>query len=395
MWWNKKRAGPVRSSIAIANALELGSTVKSRLVCWNRLQKTRRWIDYGRTLSRSRKVCSYIGWVGHRNVGDEALYQVFRDVLFPKLLMTLDDDFSVLSWMTKRNRAAAPTLLGGGTLINVKPYYEALYEASKRGAPFAVFGTGVSDLAFWSRHPSHTERGGSALWPELLKRSKYVGVRGPRSAEWLESHGVPHVEIVGDAALSLPKVKAKKGDQFLVGINLGSHDPIDGDKEKLFQATLQLARYVLRQGAKIVYFSLHQIDWEIGRRLQCLLGDIESIEFLPLDMNVARVCSQIAKCDVVVGQRLHATVLACGQGVANLSLSYQPKCFDFLESIGQSRLALDTSSISGDVLIDQYQWLIENQLSVASGIDAECDRFRKLQITRAQTVQSILYDKTL
>jgi len=379
---------------AVLKPLQLGLALRRRLGRWRRLHGVRRWQDYQRAMTGETAVCSYIGWVGHGNVGDDALYEAFRDVLFPKLLMTLEDDVSALSWVARRRQEVAPTLLGGGTLINVMPYYDALVRAHSKGAPFAVFGTGVSDSTFWSRFPEHKLRGGAALWPDLLREARYIGVRGPRSAESLDRQGIRNVEIIGDPALSLPKLpRRRNSEKFVLGLNLGSHDPVDGGAPAVFDAALDLARHVLKQGAEIMYVCLHAIDAELGKRLYFALGKPDRFRLLPCNGDVSRVCSQLARCDLVVGQRLHATVLACAQGVANLSLSYQPKCFDFLESIGQSKLAIDTVGVSGGALIERYDWLLAHQDSVEAEIAVACDRFRRLQSTRAREVQSMLFDE--
>jgi Uncharacterized conserved protein len=95
---------------------------------------------------------------------------------------------------------------------------------------------------------------------------------------------------------------------------------------------------------------------------------------------------QLAGFDYVVGQRLHATILACVQGVPNLSLSYQPKCLDFLESINMPELALPTEDISSTGLIERFEWLVQAETVVRNSIVSECNQFRTLQQQNASTL---------
>jgi polysaccharide pyruvyl transferase WcaK-like protein len=106
-------------------------------------------------------------------------------------------------------------------------------------------------------------------------------------------------------------------------------------------------------------------------------------ELLPFNASVAETMQQLAGFDFVVGQRLHATILACAQGVPNLSLSYQPKCLDFLESITQAELALPTETITSAGLIERFEWLVHSEMAVHAAIVTECDRFRDLQRSNA------------
>jgi polysaccharide pyruvyl transferase WcaK-like protein len=62
--------------------------------------------------------------------------------------------------------------------------------------------------------------------------------------------------------------------------------------------------------------------------------------------------ASIAGCDVVIGQRLHSVILAFAYGVPALSLSYQPKCLDFLESVGFADLSLKTDDVIAGRLVE-------------------------------------------
>ena len=83
-------------------------------------------------------------------------------------------------------------MLGGGTMIGAASWsvgYANSYEESlnRTGLGFA-FGSGVAenqfppDNEFFVADPSTYRR-----WAGLLKRSRYVGVRGPRSAQHSKS----------------------------------------------------------------------------------------------------------------------------------------------------------------------------------------------------------------
>jgi polysaccharide pyruvyl transferase WcaK-like protein len=355
---------------------------------WDRLNRyryLRRADDYRAVLLRTKPLFTYIGWLGYQNVGDEALYLAFRDELFPDALLQPYDDFSALSCLSGFSNERL-NVLGGGTLINVNPYLLALEKIRARGERYVVWGTGVADLGYWSKHPEHSDRGNSERWLSILRDAQYIGVRGPRSAAWLTENGITGVDVLGDPALSIrPAAKKMQADTGVLGINLGSHDPVSGGDENVFSAVVALIRHALQRGFKVQYFSLHAIDAEIGRVLQAAVAS-KGFELLPFSASVTETMHQLAGFDYVVGQRLHATILACAQGVPNLSLSYQPKCLDFLESIKQSQLALPTEEITSVGLIEQFEWLVQSRMLVCNAIVSECDRFRNLQRVNASAL---------
>lgn len=345
----------------------------------------RRREDYAAVLGQAAPVLTYIGYLGHHNIGDEALFEAFRDRLFTRALLLPYDDVSPLAGLVrfKVNRWA---VLGGGTLINVNPYLDALERCVAQGRPFAVFGTGVADLEYWSQHPQY-QRGNVERWVKVLAKAAYIGVRGPRSLRWLQEQGIQSAELIGDPALCVEAVAGGARDvspraQPVLGVNLGSHDPVSGGAEPTLAATAALVRHAIAKGFAVRFVPLHYIDEEAAHRLQQMLnpGEMSTLRFTGA---VADTLAQIQECTVLVGQRLHATVLACALDVPTLSLSYQPKCLDFLESLHCAELAVDTQGITDSALIERFDWLCAQREPLLAKIAAARDSLRTLQRQRA------------
>ncbi|MEN3347359.1 MAG: hypothetical protein V7632_994, partial [Bradyrhizobium sp.] len=257
-----------------------------------------------------------------------------------------------------------------------------LERAQRAGLPTFAFGTGVGDLSYWDKYPS-ANRGNAKRWIAALKAARYVGVRGPRSQRWLREHGID-AEILGDAALSIdyPQAKAPDEQGAIVGVNLGSHDPVSGDANGLFEAATSLVTHALRKGYRVRYVSMHAIDHDIGLRLQTRIAD-PGFRLEPLAHDTGTLLRQLAQCSLIVGQRLHTTVLACGLGIPNLSLSYQPKCLDFLESMECQHLGVPTEGITGAALVERFDWLAASADATSASIRKARDAFRAKQKLRA------------
>lgn len=359
------------------------SSIRRRLRKFRDHWHLRDWRDY-RKQRDAEQWLRYIGWAGHRNIGDDALYLAFKRQLCGRALLLPIDDLSPLS-MRSRHWQSSTAVLGGGTLINVNSYLAPLENAVAKGEEFVVFGTGVADLDFWSRHPSQG-RGHAQRWLRVLRSARHIGVRGPRSLQWLAENGIEGAEVIGDPALSLvtpADAPAARGGTGRVGLNLGSHDPVNGGQGRTIEAALALARHVLARGLQLRYLSLNDADHELGRALAAQLGHT-GFELLPFSTDVDRGLRDIAGCDWLVGQRLHATVLASALAVPNLSLSYQPKCLDFLESIGCEDLSIDTEQISGRQLVDRFEALVADADRCRTRLLDRCGQYRRLQQQRAQ-----------
>ncbi len=83
---------------------------------------------------------------------------------------------------------------------------------------------------------------------------------------------------------------------------------------------------------------------------------------LPGQPNAAMLCSTtdglapllsiIAGCDMMVGMRLHALILAAAAGVPSVALAYDPKVTAFMQASGQSDAVYDLNTPNLDALTD-------------------------------------------
>lgn len=164
-------------------------------------------------VKRGTSKIGYIGWVGHANLGDEAMFQAISQSLAPNQVVSLlpvpgERLLQVVGAGGSKRFGAA--LLGGGTLINHFYLDLAKLVASWR-IPFCIAGTGVGSPGFgFSSRDEDNLQG----WAEILRRSPLVAVRGPKSAQLLQQIGVSNVEVIGDPALGftpdlLPPLRAK------------------------------------------------------------------------------------------------------------------------------------------------------------------------------------------
>jgi polysaccharide pyruvyl transferase WcaK-like protein len=305
----------------------------------------------------------YLGYVGHRNYGDDALFDAitgqmmpgpdFEVADLPPFPRTLAARANALNDAVDLSRYTA-MVVGGGTLIYRENYLDLAERSLKRGIPLLVAGTGVGDTEYWKAHlPDGVLDGAVRRWNDVLREAVLVGVRGPRSVAALHAMGIESATAIGDPALAVTmNVKLAPQRSEVIGINLGTHDPIWGEQARVDREMVTFARGVIERSKRVRFLAMSPIDVEIGKRLGAAI-DSPAYE---IAWDPRTIESEIAGCDVVIGQRLHSVILAFAYGVPSLSLSYQPKCLDFLESVGFPECSVKTDDVTAARL---NAWLAE------------------------------------
>ncbi|MBB4684449.1 polysaccharide pyruvyl transferase family protein [Amycolatopsis jiangsuensis] len=289
----------------------------------------------------------YVGWTGQGNLGDDAI----ADALLPRLT-------GVESWHVPhdpaafarrafdggiRGSGARAVLVGGGTVVGRRNWRLLLTATGlvlARRRPWHLIGIGVEDPAFQGRN-SFSGGGELGRWPRLLERFERVTVRGPRSAALLADAGVP-AEVVGDPAL-LHEAAAVTPRDRLLGLNLGFGDDLWGhDHERVVDAVADLVRGAAADGWRARFLVINPKDEPLARAALHRSGVDGEIR---TTLTVPDYLAAVGDCTVLVAERLHALVLGAVAAVPLVGLEYQPKCADFLASIGA-----DDASVRTDVV---------------------------------------------
>jgi hypothetical protein len=331
------------------------------------------------------------GWLGHRNLGDEALLAAYRH-LFPGYgFVTYPYHISQAALQVSRwRRACVAGVLAGGTLIGRgdADTFGAVFEAFPSSF---VFGTGVANPSFWSdRDPSFKSR--LAQWRPLLERCRYVGVRGPLSAEILADLGIGNVEVVGDPVLAFAEDQGQATTATrspALGLNIGqSKGQVWGGEQRLASQFVSLARIARARGWEVSWFVVWEEDWKTTVHAARASGTSQRIH--RIYDNPQAFLNLVRPLTAFVGMKLHAVVLATCAYVPSIMVEYRPKCRDYMKSIGQEDV-----TIRGDVFDGAAAWEIvkswesqrpERARSLYGGISA----LRRIQQRRAEQMSSAL-----
>jgi polysaccharide pyruvyl transferase WcaK-like protein len=330
----------------------------TRRVAWKAEDLRRCAGFFGRNGAR----IGYIGWIADGNMGDEAMYLAHRRLLPDVRFAPLPTPrmINVLGRVLPHDLVQG-VMLGGGTLIGWPVFRRPLEAVLSRGSlPVFMLSTGVEDPEFEVRKPTHAQalRGAwgharstralvereLAQWVPLLSSADHVRVRGPRSAEVLQSLGL-RPEVVGDPALLLADRRLSDSvDDRVLGLNVGLADGVWGDRpDRIFDAVVALGRVFSLEGWSVKLVPTWFGDVPIMRAAARQIGGNASV--FERFRNLTELLAALRGCRVFVGEKLHSVVLASAVYTPAFALAYHPKCTDFQASLGREEFAMRTDRL--------------------------------------------------
>lgn len=322
--------------------------------------------DIGGSRGAAKVGARYIGWTGHHNLGDEVMLETVRRLL-PWAELTTDDDPGRL------------IVLGGGTLINRSSYLRKVMGLDTPSLERCVLGTGVANPDYWGilEDPK--------AWVRWLDSCVYVGVRGPYSYDRLRSWGFEgNLEISGDSALLIerPMVDTIPGRVVLAPIWTKGRLWGGSDDAAATAMAAAVANW-RREGREVVALSSNPDD--DGQILQIV--EEAGSGLLPfvrgyLDTDLA--IETIASAEVVVGERLHACVIAAAVGTPFVPVEYRPKLRDFAASVGVEDLVIRTDELNDSVLAERVVAAVDRGHDET---DARVDEYRQRLREAARLVE--------
>lgn len=322
-------------------------------------------------------VIIYIGAANSRNLGDVLLFQAIKNVLEDAILIPNFPTSSIKNtiaiqlievignFIFKGFRQSSAIMVGGGTLLNSRYFFLILQKYFKPNLPLFIFGSGMQDIEVWGNH----------LEQELsiYQTSLSIGVRDFYAQKILQQVNIDS-KVIGDPVLYIckPKTNHRKKIQR-IGINIGcDYVKISTEQNSVNEAIKNLVEIFLEQGFEIEFFAMHNHDQKEIYKLR-QHEKLKSISVWDNYHNWEEFLIKIHDFDLVIGQRLHSVVVACGSGIPCISLSYRPKCLHFMESFYLEKYCLELSDLAVEKVLSlteeinsNYEVFCQRQLSVAN-----------------------------
>jgi len=344
--------------------------------------------------TREPRVAYSSGWLGYRNLGDEALFAAQR-LIFPDCGLVRYPEHRCLGPLRSLLRTPGHCVMAGGTLINgMRGWLDTFLDCQRWSQTSFIFGSGVQDPAFWEGRGGWTDF--RASWAPALERCSYVGVRGPRSLELLQDVGVNSAEVIGDPVLACAdpaRLDEAPGETPVLGLNIGrTSGNLWGTEDDLADRMATMARLADQAGWRVRWFVVWPHDLEITKAAIAKSGVAGEIVAVYEDYSI--YLEEVRGTTVFAGMKLHATVLATCAWVPSLMLEYRPKCRDYMASIGQQDLSVRTDALGGGKLwvmaLDVAAHRADHVQKLAAGMLPliELQKKRAAQITESLLTKS-------
>lgn len=196
-----------------------------------------------------------------------------------------------------------------------------------------------------------------------LKAYDHLVIRESVSAGELRDAGLTNVVQVADGAFLLPKeelpLPAGWKEHNTIGFN---YSPlVEQNIPESRKPVLELLHYILDTTDYTLAFTPHVIqpgnnDHECMQRLIRDLGPKASarVLLLPDDLTASQYKGYIARMEMFIGARTHATIAAYSQGVPTMVLGYSIKSLGIARDLfGFPKLVLNKSEISNITLLKE------------------------------------------
>lgn len=302
----------------------------------------------------------YIGWIGFNNLGDELLWNLFKDTCGKYFTKDqIDITPSVPGIDLKKIESYDTVILGGGSLL-LPGYLEILQDAIRKGKSVIIWGSGLDwiekrnlDLLAENKLDSmeqNFKQKDIEVLDEVIEKALFVGVRGPLTKKAIEimigHEKAKKVEIIGDPGLLLQEPAVGIVKENLIGINWGTtFNRLYGGNEKLVEKQLvEAAKKLIQQGYKILLYTVWPTDTPYCERLYKAINDPANVVLDKKLYKEQELMKVLSKCKATINFKLHANYLSLTAKTPAIALGYRFKVFDNAALLGFQHLVISTDS---------------------------------------------------
>lgn len=310
---------------------------------------------------------TYIGWVGHHNLGDEALYSVNQKIF---------DSYHLIPSCARRRRKdwkqySKITMFGGGTVFPRWPSFILPNEFNY------AYGIGVRNPSFWGDFPSF-------LIKQIKKFNfRYLGVRGNISKKILKKWGL-NSEVIGDPCLLLKTSQLMKKEDTRIAINVGSDSQIWGrNRERVLIEITKLCKNLKKGGYNLILIPFNTQSLKYIEKI----ANITKTNVFRDWQNIQAVVDIIGSSCVLIGEKLHSLVFSAATSTPFISIEYRPKCYDFVESVGFEQYNIKTSEMTYERIMRMLNEIIINRRELHKLLEENVDVLQKKLINASQHIR--------
>lgn len=327
------------------------------------------------------------------NLGDIAVAEAAINIFNQFNLITYSSNSRLrgLEEITKK-QLFANACLGGGTLIfsplDTDWFLTLKHFMSNKIGVLFTYGTGVRDPGFFKDITSDTV----SKWIEYLQKFSLVSVRGLLSRDILNSYGLKNVQIIGDPALLYCRDKIKsKNHNKKIGINISqNHQFYGAAKDRVLDTISGLIGYLLNDNWEITLFPSCKEDVALSNSLLKIFSN--KIKIHKNYNDIESFLSLQEEQDIFIGVKLHTVILAFCAYTPSLMIAYQPKCYDFMQTMEMNDFILRCDVINPEDILQKINFLYEHTEEIQKLQFIKCREFKQKQLDFRDQVYRVVHN---
>lgn len=333
----------------------------------------------------------YIGWLGFRNLGDELMYDLFKEKV-----NAMDGHYSIdfvnyaEQYMRNVNvKQFDLVVLGGGSIFSglthpVEPYIiQFLYDAIQANKKVMIWGTGIDSLPYDAIYPLQNKRTYDLNMKHnfiekvqfVFKNAAWTGVRGPLTYQLFQNVGV-NDELLnsGDPAflMELNQENQKKKER-IIGVNWGTaFDSLYGGNEMQIEEQLvDTLTDFIKQHYKIYLYVLWDQDIPAAKRVYDKLNNADMVTLDTTLYKYNELLPIINTFQFTINFKMHANYISLAANTPFIAFGYRFKVYDFVQSIGMERLLVRTDSVTlKDDIFERMAYIKENEQFIVTQMES-------------------------
>ncbi|MBS2967896.1 polysaccharide pyruvyl transferase family protein [Metabacillus sp. KIGAM252] len=337
----------------------------------------------------------YLGWIGYKNLGDDLLWRLFKNLSKEHLN---EKDIKIVPSLPGTDISKLDefdtVVLGGGSLL-VPRYMNLLNKALQKGKKGMIWGSGIDkipkkqlDAIIDGKIPSMEKRlkgEEAAIFKKVFSQASFSGVRGPFTKKALEAAGIhqDHIQIAGDAGLLLTPKEVLAKRENTIGINWGTtYNNLYGSNEaELENKLVSICKTLIKKGYKIWIYTVWNEDRTACSRLLKKIDDPLNASFDKTLYSEQQLMTQLSACRMTINFKLHPNLLSLSAGVPCVFLGYRFKVFDLAYSAGLEEYALSTGAINlEEEVLNRVDLIEKNTDSILERYKQTQSKYRPLLI---------------
>jgi glycosyltransferase involved in cell wall biosynthesis len=234
--------------------------------------------------------------------------------------------------------------------------------------------------------------GGISLTRAAFEIADVATLRDPDSKDLLASLGLEtsRIQVTADPVFNLaPATEASTCKKPLVGVCLRNWDlALDtGNWER--QVAVALDNFAESHNATIAFLPFHKtVDWPLtddlglAERVRSMLVRTPDSLLLANDYTPAQKAAFLAKCDIVLGMRLHSVIMAHAAAVPVVALTFEdPKVRSAMARVDCGTQAIDLRNLVSDHLLAVLEQTYRDRAVVSASLRSHseplCDLARR------------------